>query len=102
MEADQHRLAVAEGQMRQQPYLLDAPRRKAVLEALREACNRRKWDLLAAHVRINHVHVVVQANQKPEPVLNALKCYASRTLNRMGLDVADRRRWARHGSTRYL
>ncbi len=31
-----------------------------------------------------------------------LKAYASRSLAEQGFDPPDRRRWARHGSTRYL
>jgi hypothetical protein len=54
------------------------------------------------HVRTNHVHVVVDAPVAPEKVLNEFKAYASRRLNQIGLDNADRRRWSRHGSTRYL
>jgi hypothetical protein len=34
--------------------------------------------------------------------MNELKSYASRELNRLGHDGPDRRRWARHGSTRWL
>jgi len=30
------------------------------------------------------------------------KAYASRRLNRMSLDAPNRKRWARHGSTRWL
>jgi len=58
--------------------------------------------MLVAHVRSNHVHVVVDAPDRPEKVLNALKAYASRRLNKAGLDGGERRRWSRHGSTRYL
>jgi hypothetical protein len=32
----------------------------------------------------------------------AMKAYASRTLNQQALDSPHRRRWAHHGSTRYL
>jgi REP element-mobilizing transposase RayT len=60
------------------------------------------WVLLAAHVRTNHVHVVVEANIRPEMAMNAFKAYASRSLNRLGSDEPDRKRWARHGSTRWL
>ena len=31
-----------------------------------------------------------------------LKAYASRRLNQMSLDEPNRKRWARHGSTRWL
>jgi hypothetical protein len=48
------------------------------------------------------VHVVIDADQRAEQVMNALKAYASRALNQNGFERPDRRRWARHGSTRYL
>ncbi|MBC8167540.1 MAG: transposase, partial [Bryobacteraceae bacterium] len=60
------------------------------------------WTLLAAHVRTNHVHVVVAAHRSAEQVMNAFKAYASRALNGMAPDEAERKRWARHGSTRHL
>ena len=34
--------------------------------------------------------------------MNDFKAYASRKLNQAGLDKPDRKRWTRHGSTRYL
>ena len=84
------------------PYRLDGPRRQVVLNALSEVCRFRGWSLLAAHVRSTHVHAVVDANRRPEHVMNAFKSYASRALNRLGVDGPDCRRWARHGSTHYL
>ena len=88
--------------MTQEPYVLDATRRQLVLRSLQEVCSCRGWTLLAAHVRTNHVRLVTTADCKPEPVLNALKAYSSRALNHLALDSPNRRRWARHGSTRYL
>jgi len=88
--------------MKQPLYLLDAAGRRVVLKSLQEACSCRDWTLLAAHVRTNHVHVVTTANCKPEQVMTAMKAYASRALNEHVLDGPERRRWARHGSTRYL
>jgi hypothetical protein len=35
-------------------------------------------------------------------VMNTFKAYASRSLNHLGSDDPDRKRWARHGSTRWL
>jgi len=87
--------------MNQGPYLLDRDSRAAVLAALREVCLHRGWTLFAAHVRTNHVHVV-EAEVRPEKVMNDFKSYASRGLNRLGRDGPDRKRWARHGSTRWL
>ena len=88
--------------MDQPPYGLDHCRREAVLDGLLERCSSRHWKLLAAHVRTSHVHVVVEADVRPERIMNDLKSYASRCLNRLGLDDSVRKRWARHGSTRWL
>jgi len=100
VEADEERVALKRQQMDQLPYCLDRGRRATVLGALREVCLHRSWGLLAAHVRTNHVHVVVEANVRPEMVMNTLKSYASRSLNTLGRDEPDRKRWTRHGSTR--
>jgi len=88
--------------MSQAPYLLNQDGRTAVLEALQEVCLHGGWTLLAAHVRTNHIHVVVEAEVRPDKVMNDFKSYASRGLNRLASDAPDRRRWARHGSTRWL
>ena len=84
-------------QMGQAPYLLDKDRRVTVLDTLHEVCFHRGWNLSAAHVRTNHVHVIVEADVRPENVMNTFKSYASRNLNHLGIDDPDRRRWARHG-----
>jgi REP element-mobilizing transposase RayT len=87
--------------MSEKPYLLDYPRRNIVLSSIEEVCTYRKWTLLAAHVRTNHVHIVVHAFVSPNQIMNTIKAYASRYLNKSKLD--DRvNRWTRHGSTRFL
>jgi REP element-mobilizing transposase RayT len=102
LEVDSTRTA-AEGElMDQAPYDLDQIRRDAVLEAIQEVCLHRGWGLRAAHVRSNHVHLVVDAEASAERVMGDCKAYASRRLNRMRLDEPNRKRWARHGSTRWL
>lgn len=88
--------------MDQPPYEMDKPQRRAVLEAIVHRCDQSGWDLLAAHVRTNHLHVVVQAEDAPEFVMTQLKSAASRCLNERGFDDKTRKRWARHGSTRTL
>ncbi|MFN0171662.1 MAG: transposase [Bryobacteraceae bacterium] len=102
IEPNPIRAEVIRERMSQRPYTLDDPRRKVVLAAIRDACAFRGWSLAAAHVRSNHVHVVVDAPAAPEPLMGVLKARASRWLGEAGLDAPDRRRWARHGSTRYL
>jgi REP element-mobilizing transposase RayT len=102
LEADSARAAAEKKRMDQAPYSLDQIRRDAVLEAIQEVCAHRGWSLLAAHVRSNHVHTVVEAEVPPGRVMSDFKAYASRHLNRARLDEPERKRWARHGSTRWL
>ena len=102
LEVDRARVATERKAMHQAPYTLDQKRRDVVLEAIQAACAHRGWRLLAAHVRTTHVHTVVEAEALPERVMSEFKVYASRRLSRMGLDQPDRKRWSRHGSTRWL
>jgi REP element-mobilizing transposase RayT len=88
--------------MRQEPYVLDEPRRKIVLRTIREVAAHRNWKLWAGHVRSNHVHVVITAPCSPEKVMMDLKAWCSRRLREAFDESADRDRWTQHGSTRYL
>jgi REP element-mobilizing transposase RayT len=99
---DSTRVAAESERMDQAPDTLDEVRRNAVLAAIQEVSAHRGWYLLAAHVRTTHVHTVVEAEVPPERVMGDFKAYASRCLNRMGLDRRNRKRWTRHGSTRWL
>jgi hypothetical protein len=88
--------------MLQEPYTLDAPAREVVLAAIRKHCVYRGWYLFAAHIRSNHGHVIVDSEAAPERILIEFKAYASRELNQLGRDRPGRKRWAEHGSTRWL
>jgi REP element-mobilizing transposase RayT len=102
LEADPPRAAAERRRMHHPPYELDGHCRTAVLEALREVCRYRGWNLVAAHVRSSHVHVVAEAEVPPEKVMNDCKAYATRALNLLEGEESGRTRWARHGSTRWL
>lgn len=102
LSPDKERVKAEQEQMDQPPYELDNPRREIALEAIGEVCAHRGWSLLAAHVRTNHIHCVVHAQSGPERLMNDFKAYASRKLNEVNFDDQNRKRWTRHGSTRYL
>ena len=68
--SDEERSSGERRDMLQEPYVLDQVRREAVLSAIRQHCVHRGWSLLAAHVRSNHVHVVLEAEAKPELIMN--------------------------------
>jgi hypothetical protein len=59
IESDPKRVWADRQRMDQPPHGMDGRRRKVVLAAIRERCADRHWRLLAAHVRTNHVHMVV-------------------------------------------
>jgi len=103
VEPDEGLLRFSAEAMKQEPYHLDNVRRELVLDSILEVCQHREWTLLVVHVRSTHVHLVVQAaGRPPEQVMTTFKSYASRALNRAKVDPDGRKRWARHGSTRYL
>ena len=53
------RVGSEERRSKHAPYLLDRGRRALVLRAVLELCSHRGWRPLAAHVRTQHVHLVV-------------------------------------------
>jgi REP element-mobilizing transposase RayT len=102
LHPDEQRRQVSARNMNQDQYILDNARARIVLDAIINTSIHRQWNLMAAHVRSTHVHVIVQALDNPEKIMNALKSYASRALNEAGFENPDQRRWTRHGSTRYV
>ncbi len=102
LPGDEKRKQYNQRLLKQQPVKLDARKRNAILEAIKETCDVRKWDLWASNIRSNHVHAVVSANCKPKPILNALKANATRKMRETGCWLSERSPWVRHGSKRYL
>ena len=88
--------------MVQPAYVMGRPEREIVCQAIVQLAKERGWNLLAVHVRSNHVHVVISADRDPGRLMSDLKGRASRDLTRAGFDNAERRRWTRHGSTLHL
>jgi hypothetical protein len=86
--------------MTEPAYALDEQRRAVVLDAICSVARMRQWYLCAAHVRQEHVHVVVDAGDAPVArTLGDLKAYAGMALRAAGFDVERKKRWARFGST---
>ena len=77
LEPDAERVMAERRDMLQDPYVLAEGARPVVLAAIQRHCAHRGWNLLAAHVRSNHVHVIVEAETRPERIMNEFKSYAS-------------------------
>jgi REP element-mobilizing transposase RayT len=84
------------------PFDLDTPRRRVVRATIEEVSRYREWRVLAAHVRTNHVHIIVCGEADPDKMLDDYKAYATRRLKEAGFDLPRRRRWTEGGSTRFL
>jgi REP element-mobilizing transposase RayT len=102
VEPDALREAQSRGKLAQEPYTMNAPQREIVRDAIAGLCHEKGWQLLAVHVRTNHVHVVVRVDRDPGRTMSDMKARASRALTRAGFDDANRNRWTRHGSTLHL
>ena len=92
-----------ENQLKREPVILDADRRRAVEDAIREVCKFRGWCLHAISVRTNHVHVVVAiGSAKPERSLNDFKSYSTRRMRSNGCWHSIVSPWVDKGSKRHL
>ena len=80
----------------------DAAKRDVIKTAFENTCQDSCWRIYALHVRTNHVHVVLQADQHANDVMRLLKTKATILLRKTGEIEQDRKVWSRHGSTKYL
>ncbi len=65
LEPNAERVMAERRAMLQDPHVLDDTARPVVLAAIQSHCAYRGWSLLAAHVRSNHVHIIVEAEARP-------------------------------------
>lgn len=86
----------------QQPFLIDPKARGVLVLAIESHADIRKWHIHALNVRTNHIHLVVSGTAAPSRALNEFKAYCTRHLRSEKLIAADRKVWARGGSTRWL
>lgn len=89
-----------QSQLKHPTVVLDAIQRKIVLETICRHCILKNWNLLAAHVRTNHVHLLVQSNETAEKVMQDIKAWCTRRLRQSGMNIP--KVWTRHGSTKYI
>ncbi len=76
--------------------------RVVIAAAIRETCEIRQWILQAINVRTNHIHTVVSAPCKPEPILSAFKANATRKMREADCWQQIYSPWSDKGSRRYL
>lgn len=88
--------------MKQSPMFLAEKERSCVLNAIKEVCNFRGYEMYAVNIRTNHLHAVVSANANPNKIVNDFKAYATRRLRNDKLIGENRIVWARGKSRQYF
>lgn len=75
-----------------------------VMSQFQETASFRGWNLLAAAIMANHVHIVVGVSGDPDPatLLKDFKSYASRALNKQFEKPESGTWWTEGGSRRKL
>ena len=92
------------GQLKGEPVRLTSPQAADALTEFQATAAYRGWDLLAAAVMANHVHLVVGVPGDPDPakLLQVFKSYASRRLNAAYPRPKSGTWWTESGSRRKL
>lgn len=83
-------------------FLMNAPQRQTVLESIINTCKFANWHLHAAHVRSNHMHIVLKSEKEIERVSISLKAYATRYLKKEYPELQRERFWSSGSSTGYV
>ena len=98
-EPNQNLQQYSVGHLKCPPVILDASKRNAVEQAVREVCNYRAWLLRAINVRTNHVHMVVSIGESsPSQALNSFKAYSTRKMRENNCLEFEHSPWADRGS----
>jgi REP element-mobilizing transposase RayT len=94
----------ARAAMKGPPIYLDGDQAGVLLGQFRETATYRGWELRAAAIMANHVHLVVGVPGDPDPavLLHDFKSYGSRALNRRWTKPPNGTWWTESGSRRKL
>jgi len=98
LPADPHLWKRRKDAMLQESYEMDDTARRVVLEAVREICIARDWQLIAAHIRTKHAHLVVYTEAHPDIAIGTCKAFATKALRAVGLSGPNRKHWSHGGS----
>ena len=86
--------------LKNSPVYLNMAQRRIVLDTIIEHCLIKQWKLLAVHVRTNHVHLLVKAEQGIDTIMKGTKSWTTRNLRKAGHDIP--KVWTTGGSKKYV
>jgi REP element-mobilizing transposase RayT len=91
---------VMRSQCAESAFILNKSQRETVLQSIINTAQFFKWNLIGAHIRSNHVHVIVQSTISKEKTMAKLKAYATQELKKQHAGLQNRNNfWVEHGST---
>ena len=76
-------------------FLLNETKRDTVLQSIVEATQYYNWYLYAAHVRSNHVHILLRTEESSKTVAPKIKSFATKLLKKHHADIPDQKFWTR-------
>ena len=89
--------------MSESEFVLNEMQRNTVLNSVIQTCRYNNWRLFAAHIRSNHVHIVLQSTVAKENTTGKLKIYATKDLKKYHAELSWRKIfWSRHGSMKNI
>lgn len=86
--------------LKSSPVLLNSSHRKIVLDTIIEHCQIKQWHLYVAHIRSNHVHIVIKSNKSIDHVSKELKAWPTRNLRKEGM--TNPKIWTTGSSKKYI
>jgi len=101
LPADEKRKQYNQRLLKQPPVKLSAAQCAAILAAITETCEIRKWNC-GLQYSIQPRSFGHSANCKPRRILSALKANATRKMREAGCWNSERSPWVFRGSKRYL
>ncbi len=87
---------------KEEAFVMNASQCQTVLQSIIDTCRCSQWHLYAAHVRSNHMHVVLKSEKEPEKIAVSLKAYATRYLKKEYPQLKRESFWSRGASTGYI
>ncbi len=84
-------------------FIMNVAQRETVLQSIIDTCDYNHWYLHAAHVRTNHVHIVLRSDMPGKMARTRIKIYATKHLKNNHIDISQRKNfWAEGGSAKEI
>lgn len=90
------------GKQKNDQFLLNESQRTTVLNSIIAACKYYGWYLHAAHVRTNHLHILLYAKEDSATVTTKIKSFGTRFLKKYHPDIPKQKFWTRGKSARCI